>query len=58
LIDESNPEGWYEKMVYYSENPDIMKEHGENLYNYVKDNLSMDVIGKKRADIYKKVCFE
>jgi glycosyltransferase involved in cell wall biosynthesis len=58
LIDETNPEGWYEKMVYYSEHPDIMREHGENLFNYVKDNLSMDVVGKKRAEVYKKVCSE
>ena len=58
LIDESNPEGWYEKMVYYMENPDIMREHGENLYEYVKNNLSMDVVGKKRIEVYKKVANE
>ena len=56
LIDEEDNTGWYEKMVYYSEHPDIMLEHGENLFNYVKDNLSMDVVGKKRAEVYKKVC--
>lgn len=55
LVEESNPEGWYDAMVYYMEHPDIMREHGENLFEYVKDNLSMDVVGKKRAEVYKKV---
>ena len=55
LIDEDNPEDWYEKMIYYMENPDVMRQHGENLYNYVKDNYSIDVIGKKRAEAYKEV---
>jgi hypothetical protein len=45
-------------MIYYYEHPDIMRQHGENLFNYVKDNLSMDVIGKKRAEVYKKVVNE
>jgi glycosyltransferase involved in cell wall biosynthesis len=56
LIEENDPEGWYEKMIYYSEHPDVMRQHGENLFNYVKDNLSTDVVGKKRADLYKKAC--
>lgn len=55
LVDENNPDGWYDSMVYYMEHPDIMREHGENLFEYVKDNLSMDVVGKKRAEVYKKV---
>lgn len=55
LIDENNPKGWYEKMKFYSENPDIVKEHGENLYHYVKDNLSIKVIGEKRKQLYKEL---
>jgi glycosyltransferase involved in cell wall biosynthesis len=58
LIDDEDTTGWYEKMIYYYEHPDIMRQHGENLFNYVKDNLSMDVIGKKRAEVYKKVVNE
>ena len=56
LIDENDTTGWHEKMIYYFENPSIMLEHGENLYDYVKNNLSMDVVGKKRCDLYRKIC--
>jgi len=55
LIDENNPKGWYEKMKFYVDNPDVMKEHGENLYEYVKNNLCSDVVGKKRLELYKKL---
>jgi len=56
LIDEDDTEGWYEKIVFYSENPTIMREHGENLYEHVKNNLSMEVVNKKRCDLYRKIC--
>jgi len=56
LIDESKPKMWYEKMKFYVDNPDIMKEHGENLYNYVKENLCIKVVGEKRKSLYKKLC--
>lgn len=55
LIDENNSRGWYEKMKFYVDNPDVMREHGENLYNYVKDNLSSVVVGEKRKKLYKKL---
>jgi glycosyltransferase involved in cell wall biosynthesis len=58
LIDEDDTDGWYNKIIYYMENPDIMKQHGENLYNYIKNNLSTDVVGKKRAEVYKKIVSE
>ena len=55
LIDENNPRGWYEKMKFYSENPEVAYEHGENNFNYVRDNLSIDVVNKKRKELYKKL---
>lgn len=55
LIDETNPRGWYEKMKFYSENPDAVREHGENLYEYVKNNLSYDIVGEKRKKLYKEI---
>ena len=55
LIDESNPKMWYEKMKYYADNPDAVREHGENLYEYVKENLCIKVIGEKRKQLYKKL---
>ena len=56
LIDEDDSTGWHDKMLFYFENPSIMLEHGENLYEYVKNNLSMDIVGKKRCDLYRKIC--
>lgn len=55
LIDETKPKMWYEKMKFYSENPDIVREHGENLYEYVKENLCIKVVGEKRKQLYKKL---
>jgi len=55
LIDEDKPKMWYEKMKFYVENPDVMREHGENLFNYVKENLCIKVVGEKRKQLYKKV---
>ena len=55
LIDEDKPKMWYEKMKFYSENPDVMREHGENLFNYVKENLCIKVVGEKRKQLYKKL---
>lgn len=57
LIDENNPKGWYDKMKFYSENPDAAIEHGENLYEYVKNNLSIDIIGEKRKQLYKRLIY-
>ena len=55
LIDESNPKDWYNKMKFYSNNIEAAREHGENLFNYVKKNLSIKVVGEKRKQLYKKV---
>ena len=55
LIDENKPRDWYERMKFYSENPDVVREHGENLYNYVKDNLCIKVVGEKRKKVYKQL---
>jgi len=56
LIDEDKPRMWYEKMKFYVDNPDVMREHGENLYEYVKNNLCTKVVGEKRKELYKKLC--
>lgn len=58
LIDENDTKGWWEKMKFYSENPNIAKEHGENLFEYVKNNLSLEVVNVKRKALYKKIVGE
>ena len=46
---------WYELMKYYVDNPDKIKEHGENLHEYVKYHYDMDIVNQKRIDLYKKL---
>ncbi len=55
LVNESDNKGWYNAMKFYVDNPDLMREHGENLFNYVKENLCSEVIGKKRLELYGKL---
>jgi glycosyltransferase involved in cell wall biosynthesis len=55
LVDEKDTRGWVNAMKFYSENVDVMRQHGENLYEYVKNNLSVDVIKHKRMEYYDKL---
>jgi len=54
LVNE-NKSNWYENMKWYVDNPNAVKEHGENMYQYVKDNYEINVINKKRAQLYKDI---
>lgn len=58
LVDENEPMKWYEYMRYYVENPDKIKEHGENLFEYVRDNYSIEIANKKRVELFKKIINE
>jgi len=57
LVDEDKDSNlaWYEHMKYYLENPDKVKEHGENLHEYIRYNYDIDVVNQKRIDLYKKL---
>lgn len=55
LIKEGDTMGWYNAMEYYLNNPDKIKEHGENLRNYVANNYDMSIVNKKRSEMYKKL---
>lgn len=54
LVDE-NKSDWYEKMKWYVDNPSAIKEHGEANHQYFLENFEMNVVNKKRADLYKHV---
>jgi glycosyltransferase involved in cell wall biosynthesis len=54
LVDE-NKSDWCEKMTWYSKNRDAVKEHGQNIREYVEQNYSMDVVNQKRIEMYKKL---
>jgi glycosyltransferase involved in cell wall biosynthesis len=58
LVDENESNSsmkWYEHIKYYVENPDKIKEHGENLYEYVRDNYDINITNQKRAELFKKL---
>lgn len=55
LIDEDDTQGWHRTIKYYLDNPDKIKEHGSNLRKYVENNYDLNVVNKKRAEIYKKL---
>lgn len=56
-VDEKNDSSskWLEIMNYYYENPEKIKEHGDNLYEYVKNNYNINVTNKKRVELFKKL---
>ena len=52
LIDENDKMGWKRAIRYYMDNPDKIKEHGRNNYEYVMKNYSMVVVNEKRMKMY------
>jgi len=57
LVDE-NTDGkmkWNEVMNYYVENPDKIKEHGENMFEYVRDTYDVNIANKKRTELFKSL---
>jgi glycosyltransferase involved in cell wall biosynthesis len=58
LVDENEANSsikWYECMKYYIDNPDKIKEHGENLFEYVRDNYEVNISNDKRIELFKKL---
>ena len=56
--DKDSPTKWYEIMKWYVDNPDKIKEHGENMFEYVRDNYSVEIANQKRAELFKKLVGE
>jgi hypothetical protein len=54
LIDEKK-NNWYEKMKWYVDNPSAIKEHGEANHEYFLEKFEMNVVNKKRSELYKTV---
>ena len=58
LVDEDDPDSstkWYDIMKFYVNNPDKIKEHGENMFEYVRDNYEISITNQKRAELFKKL---
>lgn len=50
-----NHKMWYKHLKYLINNPEMIPQLGENLYNTVKDTYSMEAVTKQRAEFYKKI---
>ncbi|MFW6225284.1 MAG: glycosyltransferase [Bacteroidota bacterium] len=55
LIDENNKRGWYEKMKWFIENPNAVKEMGLSLNELVMEKYTLEKINKKRIDFFKYI---
>ena len=56
LVDKTqNHSDWYKYIKLLANNPDIVKQMGENLYNTVKDKYSIETVAKLRKDIYLNI---
>lgn len=52
LIDEDDKMGWKRAIKYYLDNPEKIKEHGQNNYEHIKKNYDMEVVNEKRMKMY------
>ena len=55
LIDENDTMGWYNKMKYFVDNPNAVKEMGEALNELVLEKYTLEKVNKKRADFLKSI---
>lgn len=56
LISKKNNErGWYEAIKKLINNPDKVKELSENLYKFVSERYTLEVVTKNRVEFYRDV---
>lgn len=54
-IEPENAEDFAEKIRYYLQNPDLVKQHGLNGYKYAKANFDREVLAKRYLDRLQQV---
>ena len=56
LVETSkNHKQWSQHVKRLIENPNLVKDLGENLYEMVKDRFDINIVTKERAEIYKNL---
>jgi len=55
LIDESDKMAWKEKMKYFADNPNAVKDMGMALNELVLEKYTLEKINKKRAEFLKSI---
>ena len=52
---KNNTRGWYEAIRFLINHPEKVKELSENLYNFVVNRYTLEIVTKNRVDFYKKI---
>lgn len=55
LIDENNKYEWYNKMKFFVDNPNAVKDMGSSLNELVKNKYTLEKINKKRIELIKSI---
>jgi len=55
LINNTDSLGWWNAMKFYQENKDVVLEHGENMWEYVKNNYEVKPVNDKRMEFFKSI---
>ena len=52
---KNNTRGWYEAIKYLINNPEKVKELSQNLYDYVVNKYTLEIVTQNRVKFYKDV---
>jgi len=55
LYVEEGVDHWNDKMQWFLDNPNAVKEMGEANHEYFLDNFEMKIVNQKRIDLYKNI---
>lgn len=56
LIEQNDKKGWYDKIKFFTENPNAVIDMGESLHETVINNYTLDKINAKRIEFFKIIC--
>jgi glycosyltransferase involved in cell wall biosynthesis len=55
LIDENDKKGWYDKMKWFSENPNAVTDMGESLNELILERYTLEKVNNKRIQFFKSI---
>ena len=55
LIDQYNKSAWFDKMKFFSENPNAVEDMGESLYELVMEKYTLEKVNIKRVQFLKSI---
>ena len=58
MVESNNPEAFADKLIYLSENPDIIKQMGFNAIKLAQKKFDMKILEKKFVKCFDEVKLE